>query len=102
MPDSGGGICHFIGNKCDAVVARIRFDLFEGCSGPSHDCRLGSHRCGGSRKGETSSARNRELAIGNIVIHVALPWMRLAPGVLVWSYVVSFGKVGRTAILGSV
>ena len=50
------------------------------------------------RKCETRCAADAELAIGNVVVHVALPGMRLAPGVLVGSDILGFGEVGRALI----
>ena len=40
-----------------------------------------------------------ELTIGSVVIHVALPWMRLAPGVFVRSDILRFGEIGGAWIL---
>ena len=39
------------------------------------------------------------LTVGNVVIHVALARMTLAPGVFVWDHVLRFGKIGRTRVL---
>ena len=52
------------------------------------------------RKGENRGpTAHRELTIGGIVIHVALPWVGLTPSVFSRTYVLSFGKVSRALIL---
>ena len=94
MPNAGRWVCHFIANEGNAVSARNWFELIDGRSRPGIDGGLRSHSGASRRKSEgAGSARNRELAIRNIIVHVALRGMRLTPGVLVRSDVLSFGKI---------
>src|SRR5437868_5130869 len=102
MPDSSGGICDLIANEANAIVSRIWLELVDGRSRPGIDRRLHSHGGCGGCKGETGDTSNSEPAVGDIVVLVALPGMRLAPGVFMWGDVVTFGKVGRAGILGCV
>jgi len=39
------------------------------------------------------------LLVGSVVIHVALAWVTLAPGVFVRDHVLCFGKIGGALIL---
>src|SRR5205085_637589 len=103
MPDAGGGIGDLVGHEANAIVSRIWLDLVDRCSRPGIDRRLRSGGGSDGRKVETAgggsrSASNRELTVGDIVVHVALPRMRLAPDVFMWGDVLSFGKVGRARI----
>jgi hypothetical protein len=82
VPDSGGRIGHFVAHEPNTVVTRIRFKLvYYGTSAcPSHDGWLHPHR--GTNRGEAErrwSTANGKLPIGDVIIHVALPGMGLAP-----------------------
>ena len=61
---------------------------------PSLDGRLHSHRVSRRRKGESvRTAANRKRTIGEIVEHVALVGMRLAPGEFMRGNVRGFAKI---------
>src|SRR4029079_858157 len=83
------------------VVTRIGFNFVyrRACGYPSLDSSLhslrGSRRC----KREIGGACNMESTIREIVEHVALVRMRLAPGVFMWSNVGGFAKVAGTGVL---
>jgi len=83
VPNPSRGVSHLVTHEPDAIVSRIRLDLIycRACTSPGHDSRLHSHGRAERRKREVSSAANAERPIGDVVIHVALPWMSLAPGV---------------------
>ena len=98
MPDSSGRICDLVANEGNAIDSRSRLDLVDRRSGPGLDGRLHSHRGSDGRKGETGGASHTELTVGDIVVHVALPRMSLAPGVFMGSDVLTFGPVGRARI----
>ena len=99
MPDSSRRVGHFVTDKPEPIVARIRLLLRDRCASPSHNGRLHPH-CGTDRcKIEIRGAADRELTIGKIVKHVALVRMRLTPGVFVRADVSGFAKIGRTRIL---
>ena len=97
MPDASGGICHLAANESNAIDPRSRLDLVDRRSGPGLDRRLHSHRGPDGRKGEIHlvAGSNTELTIGDIVVLVALPRISLAPGVFMWSNVLTFGEVSR-------
>ena len=99
MPNSSRWVCHFIANECDAVVSRIGLDPIDGRSGPGKNGRLRSHRGSNRRKPETRGSADSELTIRDVVVHVALPGISLAPDVFMWSDVLTFGKIGRARIL---
>jgi len=80
VPDPSSGIRHFVGHEPDAVIPRIGFELIHCGTCPGHDGGLHSHGRAGSGKCVTvATAADGKPAIGGIVIHVALTWMRLAP-----------------------
>ena len=98
VPDSWTGIGHFVSHKPEAIIARIRFDLVYCHACPRHDGRSPPDRGGKRRKCEARCAADAELAIRNVVVHVALPGMVLAPRVLVGSDILGFGEVRRALI----
>src|SRR6266446_1169103 len=102
MPDAGGRICHLVANEANAIDSWSRLDLVDGRSGPRFNGRLHLDRGRGGRKGETSGASDSENAVGDIIVLVALGWIRLAPEVFMWSDVLTFGKVGRARILSRI
>src|SRR5262249_5821631 len=65
---------------------------------PGHESRPPPNRGVNSRKREARCAADAELAIRNVVVHVAFAGMGLAPCVLVRSHVLAFGEVGRALI----
>src|SRR5260370_16051514 len=99
MPNSSGWVCHFIANECKAIVSRIGLDLIDGCSGPGKNRRVLLHRGSNGRKREIRASTDTELTIGDIVVHVALPGISLAPGIFMWSDILTFGEIGRAWIL---
>jgi hypothetical protein len=70
--DTGTWIGDFVTHKPDTVVSRIRLDLIYRRAHPSHDGRLHSDCRRGRGKRKTRCAGDVELAIRNVVIHVAL------------------------------
>ena len=101
VPDAGRWIGYFVTHKTDAIVSRIRLDMiyYGARRGPGHDGRLHPHRGTNGRKREIGrTTANRELAIGDVVIHVAFAGMRLAPCVFVRANVRCFAEIGGTLI----
>ena len=98
VPDSLTGIGHFVSYEPEAIIARIRFDLVQCRACPCHEGRSPPDRGANSGKCETRCAADVELAIRNVVVHVAFPGMRLAPCVLVGSDILRFGEVRRAWI----
>jgi hypothetical protein len=102
VPDSGRGIGHFVTHEPDAIITRIRLDLVHGCARPRpcHNGRLHPHRAAEGRKCEVRwRAGNSILAVGSVVILVALPRMSLAPCIFSRRNVLAFGKIGRAWVL---
>ena len=96
VPDPGIWSGHLVTNEENAVITWIRFTLVYSCTGPSHDGRLLSHRVAHEIKGEgLVDPTYAVLTVGNVVIHVALVRMTLAPGAFVRDDVFRFGKIGR-------
>jgi len=98
VPDSGSWIGHFVSYEPEAIIARIRFDLVQCRACPCHEGRSPPDRGAKRRKCEARCAGDAELAIRNVVVHIAFPGMRLAPCVLVGSDILRFGEVGRAWI----
>lgn len=102
VPDPGSGIGHFVSDEPDAIVAGIGLYLVHCHARPSHEGRSPPDRGVKRRKCEACCAANAELAIRNVVVHVAFARMRLAPHVLVGSHILGFGEVRRALIQGLV
>ena len=100
VPDSWTWVSHFVTHEPDAIVTRVRLILiyYGARRGPSHDGRLRPDCGGNRRKCEVSCTAHAELAVGDVVIHVAFAWMRLAPGVFMRTNVRRFGKIGGTLV----
>ena len=98
MPDPGAWVRHFETKKPKAIDSRNGLDPVDGGSSPSIDGRAHSHR--GAHRGKIEIRRpgDTELTVGGIVVHVALPRVSLAPGVLRRSYVLRFGVIRRARI----
>jgi len=97
VPDSSGGVRHFIAHEPDTVGAWIRLNLVYCRTCPSRDRRLLSH--GGSGTSKTKGLINSGYgvrAVRSVVIHVALVRMTLAPGPFVRDNVFRFGKIRRS------
>ena len=98
VPDSRRGVGDLVANESNAIGSRSRLDLVDRRSGPSLDRRLHARRGSDGSKGKAGGARHRELTVGDVVVHVALPSMSIAPGFFVGSDVLTFGPVGRARI----
>jgi hypothetical protein len=98
VPHSGVWSRHLVTHEPDTIGAWSRFDLVYRCASPSLNCWLHSD-CGGcGRKCEIGSPAHAVLAVGDIVILVALARMTLAPGVFMRGDILTFGKIGGTRI----
>jgi len=76
VPDTGRRISDPIPEKPDTVISRIRFELCNRCVWPGLNGRLHSRCRTNTRKCIAVAApAHGELAIGGIVIHVALSGM---------------------------
>jgi len=99
MINASRRVGHLVTHKPNPVVARVGFDLVHSRAGPCHNCRLHSHRRADTCKRKICRATaDRKLTPGSVVIHVALPWMRLAPCVFVRRDVLGFAEIGRARI----
>ena len=98
MPNSGRGIRYLVGNDRTAIMSRVRLDRIDRRSRPSCDGSSRSHRGPNRRKVETGRTADTELAVGRIVVHIALPRVSLAPGVLMRGDVLRLGEIGRARI----
>jgi hypothetical protein len=100
VPDASRGVCDFVTHEPDPIVAWIRFDLVYGCARPSVNGWLLSH--GGANRAKTEirrAATHAMLLVGNVVIHVALARVTLAPGVFMRDHILRFGEIGGARIL---
>ena len=76
VPNTGSWSRHFVTHKPDPIVTRVRLNLVYCGTCPSHDGRLHLERGANGRKRESAgAAADSKLAIGCIVVHVALPRM---------------------------
>ena len=98
VPDSLTGSGHFVSHEPETIITWIRLDLVHRRACPCHEGRSPPDRGGKRGKCEARRAADAVLTIGNVVIHVAFRGMRLAPCVLVRSYILRFGKVGRALV----
>ena len=99
MPHPSGGICDLIAYETNAIDIFSGLDLVDRCSSPGHEGRLLLHCGANSRKGETSRAADIKTTVGDVIVLVALARMGLAPGIFMWSDVLTFGKISRARIL---
>lgn len=101
VPDAGRRIRHLVANQENAIVSRIGFELVHSGAGncPGLDGGLHSHCVSESCKSEAGGAAYREVTVGDIVKHVALARMTLAPGVFMRTNVGGFSKIGCARIL---
>src|SRR4029453_12488347 len=85
VPNSRRRVGHFVTHKPNSVIPGIRFDLICRCARtrPSDEGRPHAHCGGNGGKREVGGATYAILAIGGVVIYVAPPGMRRAPGVFV-------------------
>ena len=100
MPDPSDRPGHLGGNERAAIHSLGGLDGIDGRAGPRVDRRSHAHSGTDRREGEARCSSDAEAAIGSVVVHVALPGMHLAPGILMRRNVLRFGVVGRTRIQG--
>ena len=100
VPNLISRVSYLVSHKPDAIVAWIRLDLGHrrARTCPGHDGRLHSRSATEGRKCEIGCAADLILAVGGAVVHVALPGMRLAPGVFTRGDILRFGEIGRAYI----
>ena len=98
VPEAGDWPRHFVGNERTAIDSWLGLDRVSCRSSPGIGGSGHSHCGPNARKGETRRPGDIETTIGGIVIHVALPGVRLAPGVLLRSVVLNFGVIGRARV----
>src|SRR5262249_40521534 len=98
VPNPGRRVSYFVAHKPEAIVSRVRFQSIHRRACPSSDGRLHSHCVTDGGEKETSRTTHAVLAVGNLVRHVALSGMRLAPGEFARGHILRFSKVGRALI----
>jgi len=98
MPDTSGGVRHFVGDERTAIDSRHGLDCISGRSRPDTGRRGHSRRGSNSRKGETRRAGDIVTTIRRIVIHAALPRVSLAPRVLMRTIVLNLGVIRRARV----
>ena len=84
----------------DTIVSRVRLNLDQRGAG-ARPCRDGGPSPDGGTNGreiKVRGAAHRELAIRDVVIHVALTGMVLAPDVFMRGHILRFSEVGRALI----
>jgi len=102
VPDTGIWPCYLVAYKEHSIVTRIGFDRSHSGAGicPGLDSRLHSHGVTSLVKGEIGrTAGDRKLLIREIVKHVALVRMRLAPGVFMRADIGGFAIITRARVL---
>ena len=96
--DARRGTGDFEAHKPDSIVSRIRLLLSYRRACPTFDGRFHSLWQPHRGKCEVRCAVNKELAVGSVVIHVALPRMGLTPLVFKRIQVCRFREIGCTRI----
>src|SRR5262249_7601832 len=100
VPDSGSRIADFVTHKPDAVVSRVRLGLRDCRALSGRDDRYLAYIGANGAKTESRRATSHALLlIGDIIIHVTLARVTLAPGVLMRDDVLRFRKISGTQIL---
>ena len=99
MPDSRGRVGHLVANHSDSIEAGSRLEGIDARSRPGIDRRQGWHGGADRIEEEKRRAGDAELAIGDIVVHIAFAGMTLAPGVFVRNDILAFGEIGRAHVL---
>ena len=100
VPDPVVGSGNLVSNPENSIFTRIRFDPDHGGACPCHDGGFLAH--GRADRAEVEGGRaaaHALLLVGDVVIHVALTGMCLAPGVLVRDHVLCFGEIGGALVL---
>ena len=100
VPDSGRRIGNLVGNEENTIISWVGLDLVHSgaSSCPGLDRGLHSKRATNSRKREVGGASDMELAVRDVVKHVALIRMTLAPGVFMRANVCGLAEIGRIRI----
>src|SRR5262249_26525018 len=88
----------FIAHEPDPIISRVRLLLAYRRPGPRRNGRMHSPGRANRRKGEVRCTVDKELTVGSIVIHVALPGMGLTPGVFLRRQVLCFCEIGCALI----
>jgi hypothetical protein len=101
VPHAATQVGYFVTHEPDPIGPWSRFDwVAHGRVSPGFNRRLLSHGRANWRKAESGRATaNTVLLVRSVVVHVALAWMTLAPGVFVRHDVFRFGKIGSVRIL---
>src|ERR1700730_4087918 len=99
MPNSSTWIRHFVADKPDAIISRVRLNLVHCRAGPSFNGRLLSHggACASKTKGLVDSGY-AVLTVRSVVVHIALARVTLAPSVFVRDDILRFGKICRSRV----
>ena len=92
-------IAHLVSHKPDAIVSRVRLLLAYHRPCPSRNGGLHSPGYANRRKRKARCATNKELTVGSVVIHVALPGIGLTPLILLRRQVLCFSEIGCALIL---
>ena len=101
VPDTGSWVGHFVTHEPDTIIARIRLEPVNRCACPGHDGRLHSHCRTNTCKREIGwAAADGKLPIRDVVIHIALSGMGLAPCIFMGSYILTFGKIRCASVVG--
>src|ERR1043166_9875825 len=101
MPRGRRDLRYLVDHPCDAVVAALRLDANFGRSGPGIDRRLFTLRRANRREAERARrSETAESTVRNVVVHIALAGICLAPYILVRSDVHRFCNVSCTGIEG--
>jgi len=103
VPYASTGVGYLVAHKPGTIISGIRFNLVHRRSRtcPKLDGRLHTHSVRNRCKVKSRrAAADSEFTIGIIVKHVALVWMRLAPGILMRANVGGFAKIAGTRISG--
>ncbi len=97
VPDSGRRIGHLTANEENTIISRVGFDLIHSgaSSCPGLDCGLHSQRAANGGKREAGGAGDMELTVRDVVKHVTLVGMTLAPGVFMRTDVCGLAEIGR-------
>ena len=101
VPDASAGVRYFVAHKPDTIIAWVGLLLVYRRAGPGHDRWLFANGGANGAKGEVCRAATYVMSlIRSVVVHVALTWMTLAPGVFVRDDVLRFGKIEGALVLG--
>ncbi len=100
MPNASGRVRYFVADETDSIDSRGGFELVDGRSGPCPDgglLSLGGKAAGGKSKW-TAGSGDIVSSIGDVVIHVALAGICLAPVILVRRDVLPLRIISRPGV----